>query len=245
VGARLVGTLYVLDEPTIGLHPRDTDMLAGILKDLATAGNTVVVVEHDRQMITSADYIVELGPQSGEKGGEVVCAAPAAEFLYDRRAITARYLREEERIPVPRSRRSGSGKVLVIAGATEHNLKDLVVRFPLGMFICITGVSGSGKSTLVEDTLYAALARAFRVETLPMGRFTAIKGIEHLKGVRFIDQQPIGRTPRSNPITYLKVFDEIRHLFAAEREALRQGFAAGHFSFNAQGGRCELRRGRR
>jgi excinuclease ABC subunit A len=239
LGARLVGTLYVLDEPTIGLHPRDTDMLAGILKDLATAGNTVVVVEHDRQMITSADYIVELGPQSGEKGGEVVCAAPAAEFLYDRRAITARYLREEERIPVPRSRRSGSGKVLVIAGATEHNLKDLVVRFPLGMFICITGVSGSGKSTLVEDTLYAALARAFRVETLPMGRFTAIKGIEHLKGVRFIDQQPIGRTPRSNPITYLKVFDEIRHLFAAEREALRQGFAAGHFSFNAQGGRCE------
>jgi excinuclease ABC subunit A len=239
LGAHLVGTLYVLDEPTIGLHARDTDLLAGILKDLAAAGNTVVVVEHDRQMIESADHIVELGPHSGEKGGEVVCAAPAGEFLRDRRAMTARYLRGEEHIPLPSSRRSGTGKVLVIAGASEHNLKDLVVRFPLGMLICITGVSGSGKSTLVEDTLYAALARAFRTKTLPMGRFKAIRGIEHLKGVRLIDQQPIGRTPRSNPVTYLKAFDEIRRLFAGEREALRQGFTAGHFSFNAGGGRCE------
>jgi len=239
LGARLVGTLYVLDEPTIGLHPRDTELLAGILKDLAAAGNTVVVVEHDRQMIESADYIVELGPHSGEKGGEVVCAAPAAEFVHDRRAITARYLRDEEQIPLPRSRRSGTGKMLVIAGASEHNLKELCVRLPLGMLICVTGVSGSGKSTLVEDTLYAALARAFRVENLPMGRFKAIKGIEHLKGVRLIDQQPIGRTPRSNPVTYLKAFDDIRQLFAGEREALRQGFTPGHFSFNAEGGRCE------
>ncbi|HSB45565.1 MAG TPA: excinuclease ABC subunit UvrA [Nitrospira sp.] len=239
LGARLVGTLYVLDEPTIGLHARDTDLLAGILKDLAAVGNTVVVVEHDRNMIESADFIVELGPQSGEKGGEIVCAAPAKEFLQDRRALTARYLRGEEEIPLPRSRRSGNGKVLVIAGAGEHNLKDLVVRFPLGMLICVTGVSGSGKSTLVEDTLYRALARAFRVESLPMGRFKAIKGIEHLNGVRLIDQQPIGRTPRSNPITYLKCFDEIRQLFASERDALRQGFSPGHFSFNAAGGRCE------
>lgn len=239
LGARLVGTLYVLDEPTIGLHPRDTELLAGILKDLAAAGNTVVVVEHDRQMIESADFIVELGPQSGEKGGEIVCAAPAAEFVLDRRAITARYLREEEQIAAPRSRRSGTGKVLVIAGASEHNLKEVVVRFPLGMLICVTGVSGSGKSTLVEDTLYAAVARAFRVENLPIGRFAAIKGIEHLKGVRLIDQQPIGRTPRSNPMTYLKAFDDVRQLFARERDALRQGFTAGHFSFNAKGGRCE------
>jgi excinuclease ABC subunit A len=239
LGARLVGTLYVLDEPTIGLHARDTDQLAGILKDLASVGNTVVVVEHDRQMIESADHIVELGPQSGEKGGEIVCSAPFNEFLHDRRALTARYLRGEEQIPVPKSRRPGNGKALVIAGASEHNLKDLVVRFPLGMLICITGVSGSGKSTLVEDTLYRALARAFRVESLPMGKFTAIKGIEHLKGVRLIDQQPIGRTPRSNPITYLKAFDEIRQLFASEREALRRGFTPGHFSFNAAGGRCE------
>jgi excinuclease ABC subunit A len=239
LGARLVGTLYVLDEPTIGLHPRDTELLAGILKDLAAAGNTVVVVEHDRQMIEAADYIVELGPESGEKGGEVVCAAPTGEFVHNRRAITARYLRAEEHIPMPRARRSGTGKLLVIAGASEHNLKDLVVRFPLGMLICITGVSGSGKSTLVEDTLYAALARAFRVKNVPLGRFKAIKGIEHLKGVRLIDQQPIGRTPRSNPVTYLKAFDAIRQLFAGERDALRQGFTPGHFSFNAEGGRCE------
>ncbi len=239
LGSRLVGTLYVLDEPTIGLHARDTDLLAGILRDLAATGNTVVVVEHDRRMMESADYLVELGPQSGEKGGEIVCAAPAQEFMRDHRAITTRYLREEERIPLPASRRSGNGKVLVIAGASEHNLKDLVVRFPLGMLICVTGVSGSGKSTLVEDTLYRALARAFRVDSLPMGRFTAIKGIEHLSGVRLIDQQPIGRTPRSNPVTYLKAFDEIRQLFASERDALRRGFTPGHFSFNAAGGRCE------
>lgn len=239
LGARLVGTLYVLDEPTIGLHARDTDLLAGILKDLAARGNTVIVVEHDRRMIASADYVVELGPQSGEKGGQVVCAAPAKAFLQDRRALTARYLRGEEEIPLPKRRRSGNGKMLVIAGACEHNLKDLVVRFPLGMLICVTGVSGSGKSTLVENTLYRALARAFRVESQPMGRFKAIKGIEHLRGVRLIDQQPIGRTPRSNPITYLKAFDDIRQLFAVEREALRQGFTPGHFSFNAPGGRCE------
>src|SRR5215831_2983210 len=239
LGARLVGTLYVLDEPTIGLHARDTDLLAGILKDLAAVGNTVVVVEHDRRMIESADHIVELGPQSGDKGGEIVCAAPVQEFLQDRRALTARYLRGDEHIDLPKSRRSGSGKVLVIAGASEHNLKDLVVRFPLGMLICVTGVSGSGKSTLVEDTLYRALARAFRIESLPMGRFKAIKGIEHVKGVRLIDQQPIGRTPRSNPVTYLKAFDDIRQLFAGERDALRQGFTPGHFSFNAAGGRCE------
>ncbi len=239
LGSRLVGTLYVLDEPTIGLHARDTDLLAGILRDLAATGNTVVVVEHDRRMIESADFLVELGPHSGEKGGEIVCAASTKEFLQDRRAITARYLRGEEEIPSPHSRRNGNGKMLVLAGATEHNLKDLSIRIPLGMLICITGVSGSGKSTLVEETLYRAVARAFRVESLPMGRFKAIKGIEHLKGIRLIDQQPIGRTPRSNPITYLKTFDEIRQLFAAEREAQQQGLTPGHFSFNAAGGRCE------
>jgi excinuclease ABC subunit A len=239
LGSRLVGTLYVLDEPTIGLHARDTDLLAGILRDLAATGNTVVVVEHDRRMIESADFLVELGPQSGEKGGEIVCAAPTKQFIQDRRATTARYLRGEEEIPGPRSRRNGNGKVLVLAGATEHNLKDLSIRIPLGMLICVTGVSGSGKSTLVEETLYRAVARAFRLASLPMGRFKAIKGIEHLKGIRLIDQQPIGRTPRSNPITYLKAFDEIRQLFAAEREAQQQGLAPGHFSFNAAGGRCE------
>jgi excinuclease ABC subunit A len=239
LGARLVGTLYVLDEPTIGLHARDTDLLAGILSDLAAVGNTVIVVEHDRRMIESADYIVEMGPHAGDQGGRVVCAATTEAFRADSQAITARYLRGEDAIPVPKSRRSGTGKLVVLAGAAEHNLKELFVRLPLGMFICVTGVSGSGKSTLVEDTLYRALARAFRVASLPMGRFKAIKGLEHLKGVRLIDQQPIGRTPRSNPVTYLKAFDEIRQLFASERDALRQGFTPGHFSFNAPGGRCE------
>ncbi len=239
LGARLVGTLYVLDEPTIGLHPRDTATLAGILRELAVQGNTVVVVEHDRQMMLAADYLVELGPLSGEKGGEVICAAPQQEFIADRRSITARYLRGEDEIATPRSRRSGNGKFIVIAGACENNLKDLFIRIPLGMLICITGVSGSGKSTLVEDTLYRAVARAFRVESLPMGKFRAIKGIEHLTGIRLIDQEPIGRTPRSNPITYLKAFDEVRSLFASERDALRSGLAPGHFSFNTTGGRCD------
>lgn len=239
LGARLVGTLYVLDEPTIGLHPRDTATLAGILQELAVQGNTVVVVEHDRQMMLAADYLVELGPLSGEKGGEVICAAPQREFIADRRAITARYLRGEDEIALPRSRRKGNGTFLVMAGACENNLKDLVVRIPLGMLVCVTGVSGSGKSTLIEDTLYRAVARAFRVESLPMGKFRAIKGIEHLTGIKLIDQEPIGRTPRSNPITYLKAFDEVRSLFASEREALRRGLTPGHFSFNTTGGRCD------
>ena len=239
LGARLVGTLYVLDEPTIGLHPRDTATLAGILRELAVQGNTVVVVEHDRQMMLASDYLVELGPLSGEKGGEVICAAPREEFIADKRSITARYLRGEDEIATPRSRRKGNGKLLVIAGACENNLKDLFVRIPLGMLVCVTGVSGSGKSTLVEDTLYRAVARAFRIESLPMGKFRAIKGIEHLTGIKLIDQEPIGRTPRSNPITYLKAFDDVRALFASERESLRSGLTPGHFSFNTAGGRCD------
>ncbi|MBM4121928.1 MAG: excinuclease ABC subunit A [Nitrospira sp.] len=239
LGASLVGTLYVLDEPTIGLHARDTATLATILRDLADAGNTVVVVEHDRQMIQAADYVVELGPWSGEKGGEVVCAAPRREFLADRRPLTARYLRGEETVPLPRARRHGNGKALILAGARENNLQNLTVRIPLHMLVCVTGVSGSGKSTLVEDTLYRAVARAFRVESLPMGRFRAIKGLEHLRGVRLIDQQPIGRTPRSNPVTYLKAFDDIRKLFACQPESRTRGLTAAHFSFNQAGGRCE------
>jgi len=239
LGARLVGTLYVLDEPTIGLHARDTATLAGILRDLADSGNTVVVVEHDRQMIQAADYVIEMGPRSGERGGEVVCAAPCRQFIADPRSLTGRYLRGEETIAIPRTRRSGSGRFLSLAGAREHNLKDLNVRFPLGMLICVTGVSGSGKSTLVDDTLYRAAARAFRLKSLPMGRFTAIKGLEYLKSVRLIDQEPIGRTPRSNPITYLKAFDDIRALFANTQGARTAGLTPAHFSFNTPGGRCE------
>jgi len=239
LGARLVGTLYVLDEPTIGLHGRDTAMLASILRELADAGNTVVVVEHDRQMMLAADHLVELGPGSGAQGGAVVAAAVRDRFIQHGDSLTARYLRGDDGIALPATRRRGNGKSLILAGAREHNLKDLTVRFPLGMLIAITGVSGSGKSTLVHDTLYRALARAFRIESLPMGRFKAIKGLEHLHGVHEIDQEPIGRTPRSNPVTYIKAFDEIRRLFAVLPEATRRGLTPAHFSFNTRGGRCE------
>ncbi len=238
LGSTLIGTLYVLDEPTIGLHARDTGMLAAILRDLAQAGNTVVVVEHDPSMIQAADHIVEMGPWSGEKGGEVVCAAARRDFLADRRALTARYLRGEERIAVPRARRSITGKALMVGGACAHNLKNVTIKIPLHSLTCVTGVSGSGKSTLVEETVYRAVARAFRVDSLPIGRFTAIKGIELLRGVRLIDQEPIGRTPRSNPATYLKLFDEIRSLFADTYEAKKHGLKPGHFSFNTDAGRC-------
>ena len=243
LGAQLTGTLYVLDEPTIGLHARDTATLAGILADLAKAGNTVIMVEHDRTMIESAHFVVEMGPAAGEKGGEVVCAARYPEFLVHPTALTARYLSGQETIPVPRLRRKGTGRALVLVGATEHNLKNITVKIPLGTFTCVTGVSGSGKSTLVEETVYRALARAFRVENLPMGRFEAIGGVEHLHGVRLIDQEPIGRTPRSNPATYIKVFDDIRRVFAAFPEARRTGLTPGDFSFNTVGGRCEACQG--
>ncbi|RMH37112.1 MAG: excinuclease ABC subunit A [Nitrospirae bacterium] len=238
LGARLVSTLYVLDEPTIGLHPRDTAMLAGLLQDLARYGNTVLVVEHDHQVIRSADFVVELGPGSGEKGGELICAAPAAEFPHDRRSLTARYLRGEAAIPIPARRRSGSGQVIVITGAAEHNLKNIRVRIPLGMFVCVTGVSGSGKSTLVEDILYAAAARAFGLSTRPPGRFESLTGLEAVRTVRLIDQEPIGRTPRSNPITYIKAYGAIRQIFADSADARRQGLTTSHFSFNTALGRC-------
>jgi excinuclease ABC subunit A len=243
LGAQLTGTLYVLDEPTIGLHARDTATLAGILADLAKAGNTVIMVEHDRTMIESAHFVVEMGPAAGEKGGEVVCAARYPEFLAHPTALTARYLTGQETLPVPRKRRKGTGRALVLVGATEHNLKNITVNIPLGTFTCVTGVSGSGKSTLVEETVYRALARAFRVENLPMGRFEAIGGVEHLHGVRLIDQEPIGRTPRSNPATYIKVFDDIRRVFAALPDARRIGLTPGDFSFNTVGGRCEACQG--
>jgi excinuclease ABC subunit A len=243
LGAHLTRTLYVLDEPTIGLHARDTATLAGILADLAKAGNTVIMVEHDRTMIESANFVVEMGPAAGEKGGEVVCALPFPQFLADPRPLTARYLTGQEQIPVPRKRRAGTGHALVLVGAREHNLKNITVRIPLGTLTCVTGVSGSGKSTLVQDTLYRILARAFHIENLPMGRFEGIAGIEHLRWVKLIDQEPIGRTPRSNPVTYLKAFDDIRRFYAALPDARQAGLSAGDFSFNTVGGRCEACQG--
>ncbi len=242
LGSQLVGTLYVLDEPSIGLHARDTARLTELCRELAGAGNTVVVVEHDRSFIESADYLVELGPGSGERGGQVVFAGSRAEFLRDARSLTARYLTGRDFIPVPAARRDGA-RHLTLVGAREHNLKDLTVKLPLHTLTCVTGVSGSGKSTLVHDTLYRAVARAFKVEFEPSGAYDALLGLEYLKGVRLIDQEPIGRTPRSNPVTYIKAFDEIRKLYAESPRAKTLGLRPGAFSFNVSGGRCETCQG--
>ncbi len=239
LGAQLVGTLYVLDEPSIGLHARDVNRLAELCRELAHAGNTVVVVEHDRTFIESADYCVELGPGSGERGGEIVFAGPREEFLRDMRTLTARYLSGRETIPLPVGRREGDGRWLTVVGAREHNLRRITARIPLGTLTCVTGVSGSGKSTLVHDTLYRAVARAFKTEFEAPGAHDALLGLEHLRGVRLIDQEPIGRTPRSNPVTYIKAFDDVRRLFAGLPKAKALGLGPGHFSFNVPGGRCE------
>jgi excinuclease ABC subunit A len=238
LGSQLVGTLYVLDEPSIGLHARDTARLAELCRELATAGNTVVIVEHDRSFIESADYVIEMGPGSGERGGAVVFAGTQAEFARDPRSLTARYLTGRETIPLPLSRREGR-RALVLQGARAHNLKNVTLRLPLHTLTCVTGVSGSGKSTLVHDTLYRAVARHFKVEFQPPGEHTELRGLEHLRGVRLIDQEPIGRTPRSNPVTYVKAFDEIRKLFAGLPRAKTLGLGPGAFSFNVPGGRCE------
>jgi excinuclease ABC subunit A len=243
LGAQLVGTLYVLDEPSIGLHARDVARLAELCRELAHGGNTVLVVEHDRTFIEAADYCVELGPGSGERGGEVVFAGPREAFLSDMRSVTARYLAGRETIPLPEARRDGDGRWLTLVGARAHNLKRLTVRLPLRTFTCITGVSGSGKSTLVHETLYRALARALKIDVDPPGAHDALLGVEHVRGVRLIDQAPIGRTPRSNPVTYIKAFDEIRRLFAALPRARALGLGPGHFSFNVPGGRCETCQG--
>ncbi len=239
LGSQLVGTLYVLDEPSIGLHARDTGRLVELLGELARAGNTVVVVEHDRTFMEAADWLVELGPGSGEKGGEVVFAGPREEFLKDPRSLTARYLSGRDGIALPVVRREGSGRHLTLVGAKEHNLKGITPRIPLHTFTCLTGVSGSGKSTLVHDTLYRALVRAFKVGWEAPGAYQALLGVENLKGVRLIDQEPIGRTPRSNPVTYIKGFDDIRKLYAGLPRAKTLGLTMGHFSFNVPGGRCE------
>ncbi|WP_447969102.1 excinuclease ABC subunit UvrA [Nitrospira sp. M1] len=238
LGAKLVGTLYVLDEPTIGLHPRDTAALAGLLKALAKHGNTVITVEHDHQVIEQADHVIEIGPASGEQGGEVICSASVSAFMKHPHSITAGYLRGDASIPVPLHRRTGNGKTLTITGAREHNLKNLTIQIPLGTLTSVTGVSGSGKSTLVENILYAAAARAFNVAAPPLGTFDDIHGLEHLHTVRLINQEPIGKTPRSNPITYIKAFHILRQLFSQHSDAQTRGLTPAHFSFNTGAGRC-------
>jgi excinuclease ABC subunit A len=238
LGSQLVGTLYVLDEPSIGLHARDITRLADLCRELAQAGNTVVVVEHDRAFIEAADHVVELGPGSGDRGGEIVFGGPQAEFRANPRSLTARYLTGRETIAVPHKRRKPR-RWLTLVGAREHNLRDVTLRLPLGTLTAVTGVSGSGKSTLVHDTLYRAVARAFKADYAVPGAYTALTGLEYLKAVRLIDQEPIGRTPRSNPVTYAKAFDEIRKIFAGLPRAKTLALSSGSFSFNVPGGRCE------
>ncbi len=234
---RLTGTLYVLDEPSIGLHARDTDRLSEIIGELSAAGNTVLMVEHDPALIRSSDYVVEMGPGAGERGGRVVFAGPKRKFLKSS-CLTAEYLSGERAVPVPPRRRKQERAFLEVRSASENNLKAIDVRIPLRTLTCITGVSGSGKSTLVQDTLYRALARQFALSFEHPGTHRGLAGTEHVKGVRLIDQESIGKTPRSNPVTYIKAFDLIRKFFAGLPDAKRRKFGPGHFSFNVAGGRC-------
>jgi excinuclease ABC subunit A len=243
LGSALVGTLYVLDEPSIGLHSRDNRRLIDILQQLRDQGNTVLVVEHDEDMIRVADHIVDIGLGAGEQGGKVVYSGDYPGLLQESRSLTAKYLRNELAIPVPSLRRKGLAQKIRLKGATEHNLKDVDVEIPLNSLTCVTGVSGSGKSTLVHDVLYAAIKRAKGDWDRRVGTFRELLGIEYVSDVVLVDQQPIGRTPRSNPVTYLKAFDPIRELFASTKDAKARGLTASYFSFNVPGGRCEACQG--
>jgi len=243
LGSALVGTLYVLDEPSIGLHSRDNQRLIDILQKLRQQGNTVIVVEHDEEMIRVADHIVDIGLGAGEQGGRVVYSGDLAGLLLEPRSLTAKYLRHELAIPVPSPRRRGLVQKIKLHGATEHNLKDVSITIPLNTFTCVTGVSGSGKSTLVHDVLYAAIKRAKGDWDRRVGAFRGLEGLEYITDVVLVDQAPIGRTPRSNPVTYLKAFDPIRELFSLTKDAKARGLTASHFSFNVPGGRCEACQG--
>lgn len=243
IGSGLMGVLYILDEPSIGLHQRDNNRLLATLRHLRDLGNTLIVVEHDEDTMHAADHIIDIGPGAGEHGGEVVAEGTAEEIMKNPASITGQYLARRKFIPVPESRRKGNGNVLEIVGAAENNLKNINVKFPLGTLTLVTGVSGSGKSTLVNEILYRGVAsRLYRAKGKP-GKHKKIKGLEHIDKVINIDQQPIGRTPRSNPATYTGVFDAIRDLFSQVSESRMRGYKAGRFSFNVKGGRCEACRG--
>jgi len=238
VGSRLRGVMYVLDEPTIGLHQRDNGRLIKLLRLLRDAGNSIIVVEHDEQTIRSADYLVDLGPGAGERGGYVVACGPLSEVLKSSDSLTAQYLRGEKSIKIPEKRREPGGWLTVV-GAREHNLKNLEVRFPLGVMTAVTGVSGSGKSSLVYDILYKALIKKFYRARVQPGQHDCLDGLENIDKVVLVDQKPIGRTPRSNPATYTQIFGHLRELLAMTPEARRRGYTPGRFSFNVHGGRCE------
>jgi excinuclease ABC subunit A len=239
IGSSLMGVLYILDEPSIGLHQRDNDRLIATLERLRDLGNTLVVVEHDEETIRSADWVIDIGPGAGEHGGELIHSGPLEELLRSERSITAAYLRGDRSVPVPRRRRKGSGEWLTVRGAAENNLRGIDVTFPLGRFVAVTGVSGSGKSSLVTQILNPALAaRIWGARERP-GKHKAIEGIELIDKVIEIDQSPIGRTPRSNPATYTGLWGPLRELLAAVPEARLRGYKPGRFSFNVKGGRCE------
>jgi excinuclease ABC subunit A len=243
IGSRLMGVLYVLDEPSIGLHPRDNARLLKTLRSLRDLGNTVLVVEHDEETIRSADWVLDLGPGAGEHGGWVVCEGTVEDILDHPESLTGAYLSGRLRVPIPETRRLGNGKALTVIGARENNLKNIDVRIPLGKFVCITGVSGSGKSTLMVEILYKALARHLHGARALPGDHDRIDGLEQIDKIINIDQSPIGRTPRSNPGTYTGLFDAIRTLFAELPESKIRGYKPGRFSFNVHGGRCEACQG--
>jgi excinuclease ABC subunit A len=243
IGSELTGVIYVLDEPSIGLHQRDNRKLLQALQHLRDIGNTVVVVEHDREAMEEADWIVDFGPGAGRMGGQVVAAGTPAEVKRSKESLTGRYLRGDLEIELPAERRRSDGRNITVVGARENNLKNVTAEFPLGLFVCVTGVSGAGKSTLVNHILYPAVARALHGSDVPVGAHEKVLGLGEIDKVIDIDQSPIGRTPRSNPATYTGLFTPIRELFAELPDAKIRGYGPGRFSFNVKGGRCEACQG--
>ncbi|MDH5765300.1 MAG: excinuclease ABC subunit UvrA, partial [Gammaproteobacteria bacterium] len=243
IGAGLVGVMYILDEPSIGLHQRDNDRLIATLTHLRDIGNTVIVVEHDEDAILSADYVIDIGPGAGVHGGEIVAEGTPQQIMQNAQSLTGKYLSGELEIAVPEHRTPHPGKIFKISGASANNLKNIDVEFPVGLLTCVTGVSGSGKSTLINDTLYRLLAKEINGSSQSAASYKSHEGLEHFDKVVDIDQAPIGRTPRSNPATYTGLFTPIRELFAGTQEARSRGYKPGRFSFNVKGGRCEACQG--